>query len=991
MNRFARLSTRITLLVLAATLPALALLGYRAAADRNEMLERSFAELEVVADARAISLGRLVEGARQLLVAVAAVPAIRAGPHEICRDYLQELMARFPIYPFVGVLGPDGRLRCVDDPQLKQVELSGRDYFRNAIERRDFTIGEFVMGRIARTGTVHFSYPVLFDGNVVGVVFNSLDLDDLGREALGGRRPEGTVITVADYEGVILFRGSDNEGSQGRTLEDPALVAALNGQGRGRIRARGPDGETWLFAFAGVPGSEVRAAYVIAGLPESAALAAARAMLPGQLLALAAALVIALVAGRIGGGVFVLRELRQLQGAAKRIAQGNLNARAGIVSGPREVVEVAEAFDEMARRLQARGEERDRAEAELRRSEALLAESQRIAKLGSWERDVQADRIYCSDETYAIFGVTRAELPEPGYDTFLSLVHPDDRPLVVAANERMGPDDPALDFQHRIVLPSGEVRWVHERGRMDFDQRGEPLRLVGTVQDITGLKQAELALRDSEERFRALTDLSADWYWEQDEELRFVDVGPPGHEVHPYTGALGKRRWELPNNRASEEDWARHKARLAAREPFHDFVMQRLDESGRVAAYISVSGYPVFDESGRFRGYRGIGKDVTQRERANAEIAELNRRLTELLAERTGRLEQSEAMFGALTDVAPQVVWAADADGGITYFSRRWYDYFGGSSRDWLGHGWQAVLHPDDRDAQTAIWLRAAREGSDYEAEFRCIAKDGRTVTFYSKAVPVHDRSGRIARWVGVDTDVTERKRTEEELARSNRELEAFSYSVSHDLRAPLQVIDGFSEALEQDCRATLDSRGLHYLQRIRYSARHLGHLIDDLLSLSRVSRAQLSMEPVDLAALCREIAGDLRAADPGREVELCIAEAVNAAADPRLLRVALQNLLSNAWKFTRQRSPAVIEFGELFEDGERVFYVRDNGAGFDMRYAHKLFGVFQRLHAAEEYPGTGVGLATVRRVVERHGGRVWAQAAPGEGAAFFFTLRETG
>jgi hypothetical protein len=229
-----RLSTRITLLVFAATLPALALLAYGAVTDRNEMLERSFAELEVVADARAISLGRLVEGARQLLITAAAVPAIRLGPHESCRDYLQELMRRFPMYPFVGVLNPDGTLRCVDDPNLRQVNLSERDYFRNAIERRDFTIGEFVMGKIAQKGTLHFSYPVLVEGRVGGVIFTSLDLNDLGREALGGTMPEGTVVTVADYEGVILFRGQDNENSQGRKLEDGRLVAALNERGQGR-------------------------------------------------------------------------------------------------------------------------------------------------------------------------------------------------------------------------------------------------------------------------------------------------------------------------------------------------------------------------------------------------------------------------------------------------------------------------------------------------------------------------------------------------------------------------------------------------------------------------------------------------------------------------------------------------------------------------------------------------------------------------------------
>jgi PAS domain S-box-containing protein len=382
--------------------------------------------------------------------------------------------------------------------------------------------------------------------------------------------------------------------------------------------------------------------------------------------------------------------------------------------------------------------------------------------------------------------------------------------------------------------------------------------------------------------------------------------------------------------------------------------MQRLDGSGRPVAYVSISGYPIFDESGQFRGYRGIGTDVTERERAKAEVRELNQRLSALLAERTERLEESEALFGALTDLAPQVVWASDAEGAITYFSRRWYDYFGGGGEDWLGNGWVAVLHPDDRDAQLEKWLHAAQHGTGYETEFRCIARDGRTVTFYSKAVPVRDGGGRVVRWVGVDTDVTDRKQMEEDLARSNRELEAFSYSVSHDLRAPLQVIDGFSEALEQGCADKLDSGGLHYLQRIRYSARFMGQLIDDLLNLGRVSRAQLSLEPVDLTAICLQIADNLRANDASREAEFKIGDGLLATADPRLVCVVLENLLANAWKFSAKKPRALIEVGELVQNGERAFYVRDNGAGFDMQYENKLFGVFQRLHAADEYPGTG-------------------------------------
>jgi light-regulated signal transduction histidine kinase (bacteriophytochrome) len=226
------------------------------------------------------------------------------------------------------------------------------------------------------------------------------------------------------------------------------------------------------------------------------------------------------------------------------------------------------------------------------------------------------------------------------------------------------------------------------------------------------------------------------------------------------------------------------------------------------------------------------------------------------------------------------------------------------------------------------------------------------------------------------------------ELAAANRELEAFSYSVSHDLRAPLRSIDGFAQALAEDYEDRFDDTGRDYLSRIRAAAQRMGMLIDDLLSLSRVSRMELSRADVDLSAIVREIAARLSEQEPGREVRWRIEPEVRVHGDLQLLRVAMDNLLSNAWKFTAKRRDAAIEFGvrNLPEHG-RVVVVSDNGAGFDMAHAGKLFGAFQRLHRATEFPGTGVGLATVQRIVRRHGGRIWAEAAVEQGATFFFTV----
>ena len=242
--------------------------------------------------------------------------------------------------------------------------------------------------------------------------------------------------------------------------------------------------------------------------------------------------------------------------------------------------------------------------------------------------------------------------------------------------------------------------------------------------------------------------------------------------------------------------------------------------------------------------------------------------------------------------------------------------------------------------------------------------------------------------------DITTRKQGEEQLQSyaaqleaANKELEAFSYSVSHDLRAPLRSIDGFSQALLEDYHDRVDDTGRDFLQRVRAASQRMATLIDDLLSLSRVTRGELQVREVDLSALAAALAAELQKGDPERNVTFAIAPDLVARADAGLIRIVLQNLLANAWKFTGQRSPAHVEVGVTAQNGRRAFFVRDDGAGFDMAYAAKLFGAFQRLHASDEFPGSGIGLATVQRIIHRHGGQVWAEGTPGRGATFYFTL----
>lgn len=282
----------------------------------------------------------------------------------------------------------------------------------------------------------------------------------------------------------------------------------------------------------------------------------------------------------------------------------------------------------------------------------------------------------------------------------------------------------------------------------------------------------------------------------------------------------------------------------------------------------------------------------------------------------------------------------------------------------------------------------------------------GELRTFLSTKTICRNKQGNVIGVIGIARDITERKVAEQQikelnqdlerrvvertaqLKAANKELEAFSYSVSHDLRTPLRSIDGFSQVLLERYAEQLDDKGKHYLQRVRAGSQRLGELIDDLLKLSRVTRAEMQCQMVDLTAMIEAIAADLQHTQPERQVDFVIAPEVFAQSDCRLLRVALENLLHNAWKFTSKQLQPRIEFGTLPQrDGITAYFIRDNGAGFDMTYANKLFGAFQRLHTTEEFPGTGVGLATVQRIIHRHGGKIWAEGAVEQGATFYFSL----
>ena len=362
-----------------------------------------------------------------------------------------------------------------------------------------------------------------------------------------------------------------------------------------------------------------------------------------------------------------------------------------------------------------------------------------------------------------------------------------------------------------------------------------------------------------------------------------------------------------------------------------------------------------------------------------------------------------EGRLRLVVEAAPNAMIMVDREGKITLVNTQIEQLFGYQRDELLGQRIE-ILVPErfrskHRDYRNSFFANPEARAMGAGRDLYGLRKDGSEVPIEIGLNPVTTPEGLSV--LASIIDITERKKAEDviiklnedlsrrtaELEATNKELEAFTYSVSHDLRAPLRSIDGFSQAVLEDYADKLDAQGKNHLERVRAASQYMAQLIDDMLNLSRVTRSEMRHETVHLSAMAREIGEALRKTQPEQQVEFISAENVTATGDERLLRVVMQNLLDNAWKYTGKHARARIEFGVKDEGGKPVFYVRDDGAGFDMAYADKLFGAFQRLHRRGEFPGTGIGLATVQRIIHRHGGRVWAEGEVEKGATFYFSL----
>lgn len=390
-------------------------------------------------------------------------------------------------------------------------------------------------------------------------------------------------------------------------------------------------------------------------------------------------------------------------------------------------------------------------------------------------------------------------------------------------------------------------------------------------------------------------------------------------------------------------------------------------------------------------------------------VVKLNNSLKSSITER----EQTEDILKETTDYlnklidytnAPFVVW--DPEFRITKVNHA-FERLTGYNADEIVNTKLPMYFPKESREQSMEQVKCTSSGEYWESiEIPILQKDGFVRYLVWNSANLYDKDGEtVAITIAQGIDITDRKRMADEIKQMNidleqrieertseltvvnKELEAFSYSVSHDLRAPLRSVDGFSQALLEDYGDKFDEIGKDYLNRVRNATIDMGHLIDDILNLSRITRGDVNYDEVDLSKLFLDIAERYKKEQPERDIDLIISKGLKVNGDERLLKAMLENLISNAYKFSSQEPIAKIEFGMTSINDEDAYYVRDNGVGFDMKYADKLFGAFQRLHSKAEFPGTGVGLATVQRIIHKHGGRVWAESELGKGATFYFTI----
>jgi len=606
----------------------------------------------------------------------------------------------------------------------------------------------------------------------------------------------------------------------------------------------------------------------------------------------------------------------------------------------------------------------------------------RVARLGGWTIELPERKLTWSDENCVIHDVPPGYKPtlEEGINYFPA----EHRDTVIKLVESCAQHGTPYEFVLPKITAKGRRIWVRSLGEAVRDASGKIVRLQGAFQDITEQKEAEARTQALETLLGTTLEGITDGFCLMDKEWRFIFLNSQAERMLQRSKGelLGKNLWqEFP---AVAGTYVEHEYRTAVAEQ----RTTRLE-----AFYRPLKTWFVFHVYPTESGTAVYFQDITQR---RAEQAQL--RLLETAVSRLNDIVIVAKVRPGKAD--PEIVFVNNAFVRLTGYSRE----------EAIGQSPNFLWGPKSEGAEVERIRAAVRSWAPLRTEVLNYTKAGKERWVEIDITPIANAAGKFTHWVAVERDVTERKQQQQEilrlnsdledrvqlrtaqLAEANKELESFAYSVSHDLRSPLNTIHGFSKLLAKLDAEHISDKGKHYLDRIGVGVTQMGELIEGLLTLAHLSREEIKSERVDLSAMARQIERDHREREPQRQqqVQVHVQDGLYAHGDPRLLSAVLQNLIANAWKFSSKKPLARIEVGsEPGPDGNQVYFVKDNGAGFDMAFAHKLFGTFERLHSPGDFVGTGIGLATVKRVIERHGGKVWADSQLNEGAAFYFTLNQ--
>ena len=565
--------------------------------------------------------------------------------------------------------------------------------------------------------------------------------------------------------------------------------------------------------------------------------------------------------------------------------------------------------------------------------------------------------------------------------------HPDDIKLTNdSLNLILSGKKDSARFIKRYMHKNDAIVWADVGTSLRRDDDNNPQYFMTSVIDITERKAAEEALRKSEERFSKSFKTSPISFMIADmEDGRILEVNDAFATISGFT-----REEALASTTLDLKIWVREDDRKQMITSLYD-------------------GNAVLQKETMLRGKNGnisivlLSAQVIQLGDRNCIISSIEDITERKRAEEA--LRESEERFRSMANSIPQLAWVARADGFIYWYNQRWYEYTGTKPEQMEGWGWQIVHDPTILPKVMEKWTASIASGQSFEMSFPLRGADGLFRTFLTLVHPWKDSEGRVVQWFGTNTDVETLKRAEEIINKlneeleqkvmqrtellevANKELEAFSYSVSHDLRAPLRSVHGFTKILLEDYEANLDDEGKRICGIISSSATQMGELIDDLLSFSRIGRTSINPSQLDMKSIVKSVFEEICSDNQKSKINLKIGKLNKAFGDTNLLKIVWTNLISNAIKYSSKESISEISISSQLKYDRLIYSVKDNGVGFDMKYKHKLFGVFQRLHSEAEFEGNGVGLAIVQRIVLKHGGKVWAEGEVGKGATFYFSL----